>query len=317
MSLRQVWLSFFVSCVAALILLGTMWFFQQSHAANELLSWLVLVVPVLLGVVVIAVPAKHEDERSHMRWRYILGLALIVYGGLAWVQQSRATNESLEDREKAIRDTAAQTSAEVSKTVGQQYEAMISDLNIQIEDLKKQLSMQAKDFAEQLKQTDTDLSGSISRVGTTPIKYAQLQFSLWGEVAANQLPILDESILPDSDGTISVDFTVTNISDTAADSVDMWVYICDRCVFASEPSGFDKPSGMRDVERHKMFASLNPGVSLEKMTVKIKFPPFSAGTQFVNTELDLKYSCATCGKMSGDIQRLKIRSMRPIQLFRP
>lgn len=109
---------------------------------DQIFSWLVLVIPVFLGLVVILVPAKHEDEKGHMRWRHILGALLILYGGLAWVEQSRTSSVSSKDRQEAIEDTAAKTSAKVSKTVGDQYQQMVSDLTMQIQSLREQLADQ-------------------------------------------------------------------------------------------------------------------------------------------------------------------------------
>jgi hypothetical protein len=266
---------------------------------DSILSWLVLFVPVFLGLLVILVPAKHEDQRSHMRWRYILGASLIVYGGLAWVQQSRTTKASAKDRQQAITDTAAETSARVSKTVGDQYEQMISDLTTQIQSLKDQLSNQSKSFANQLKQTDTELSGSISKVGTPVTKYAQLQF----EVAGGSIspPTTLQSIRPDADGVYTVTFAVTNISDTPANAGEMWVYICDQCTWAAEPDGFDKPPGLVEKARHKAFPLLNPGVSLSDLTIKFKI----TGGPFAYSDVYFNYSCSTCGTISSKLQSIR------------
>ena len=89
------------------------------------LSWMVIVVPVVFGVILIFVPARKEDEKTHMRWRYILGVALIIFGALSWWQQSRATAASSKDREDAIAKTsekvAAETSKQVTQTVSELY----------------------------------------------------------------------------------------------------------------------------------------------------------------------------------------------------
>lgn len=133
---------------------------------DQILSWPVLVVPVALGLIVILVPAKHEDEKGHMRWRFVLGISLILYGGLSWWQQSRATKASVKDRESAIQETAqtvaAATSASVTKTVTQLYSGMISDQKTQIAQLQSQL-------AEQGKKVDV-ISNSNIVTGKSPIK---------------------------------------------------------------------------------------------------------------------------------------------------
>jgi hypothetical protein len=113
-----------------------------------ILSWLVIVIPVVLGLVVIAVPAKREDEKSHMRWRYILGTSLMGFAFIAWVQQQRVIANSVKDRESAIADTSKKVSAAVSesvtKSVSRQYEQTISNLNDKITQLKTELQSQGK-----------------------------------------------------------------------------------------------------------------------------------------------------------------------------
>ena len=118
---------------------------------DQILSWLVLVVPVALGLVLILVPEKHEDEKRNKRWRLILGVCLILYGGLSWLQQSRALRASAKDRETAIQEAsqkvAATTSASVTRTVTDLYSNMISEQKNQIAQLQNQLAVQGKDVS--------------------------------------------------------------------------------------------------------------------------------------------------------------------------
>ena len=290
MSLRVVWLTFLWACVAALFVLVGIWTFRQAAHADQVLSWLIAFVPVILGVLVIAVPAKHEDEQTHMRWRYVLGGVLIVYGVLVWVQQTRALSEAQADQQKAITDTAAKTSAavsaEVSKTVGAEYQNMIADLNMQIQSLQHQLSDQAKDFARQLRQTDADLNGSISKFGIPPTRYAQLEFKAFSGSSP--------TIIPDKDGVFSVDFIFTNTSEVGTGTGDVWVFICDECEFAGNQVGFDSPVGLIDREKHMTFPQLNPGVTMERKTIRIKI----TGGPFSWTDLGFRYACAECGKVN-------------------
>ena len=61
-----------IAWVVALTFFAAVWLVAHK-VVDQLVTWLVLVVPVLLGVIVIAVPARHDDEQKHMRWRYALG----------------------------------------------------------------------------------------------------------------------------------------------------------------------------------------------------------------------------------------------------
>lgn len=285
--MRRAWGAFVAACaLAGFVLLGFVW-------PDQLLLWLSAFIPVFLGLVVILVPAKQEDARIHMRWRYALGVALILYGGLVWAQQTREDRESQVERDKAVKDTAAQTSAEVSATVNRQYQDMIADLNMQILSLKTQLSDQAKDFAAQLKQTGTDLAGSISKVGPQPVKYAQLKFQAWSGLLNG--PTDDPpAIRPDQSGVFTLSFSFTNVSDTPTGTGDVWVFVCDECQFSEEPTGFDRPNGTNEKVRHMFFQQLNPGVTMQKQTIRLKI----SGGPYAWTDILVDYSCATCGKVS-------------------
>lgn len=164
---------------------------------DQVLSWLTLVVPVALGLVVILVPAKREDERSHMRWRYILGASLILYGGLSWWQQSRTIRASTKDRADAIRKTstevAAETSKEVTKAVTDQYSQMVADQKSQITQLQSQLAAQGKDVSA--------IKGSNIVTGKNPIKVEVMNET----ASAAMLPVENVKIFWESETSIHPD----------------------------------------------------------------------------------------------------------------
>jgi uncharacterized oligopeptide transporter (OPT) family protein len=101
------------SCASAKVQAGAIVF-------DKILEWLVVVVPVALGLILILVPTKREDPKRHMLWRFVLGACLIVYGGLTSWQQSRAKWTANKERESAIEETSANVSANVNETVTQQ-----------------------------------------------------------------------------------------------------------------------------------------------------------------------------------------------------
>ena len=149
-----------------------------------------------------------------------------------------------------------------------------------------------RDLETQLTKTGSDINTSIGKVGTAPVKYAQLQFSLYG-TDTSKFPIITETLSPDENGAFSVDFTATNVTDVSATGGDLWVILCDDCVFTKEPQGFDKSAGTTETMRHKKFGDLNPGVSVEKMTVE-----FKASRKFASILIGFRYSCATCVKIA-------------------
>jgi hypothetical protein len=144
------------------------------------------------------------------------------------------------------------------------------------------------------------LGVSINKVGKPdPPIPVKLEFTLWG--TGSDWPILTTSLRPNKEGVFSVDFTVTNRSPTAAHSVDVWVDICTPCIFAKEPDGFDRPSGMPDQTRHMVIGLLNPEASLSKRTIEIKVP--RPTDYFV---IGWRYSCELCGGKVAPAQIGKI-----------
>jgi hypothetical protein len=124
---------------------------------DSILAGLLVILPVASGFVVMLVSSKQQiHTKWRMRWRYALGVVLILFGVLIGVQQSEATKASAREREEAIKETsarvAAETSATVMNAVSVQYQEMMTRINGQIQKLQGQSSGQAKD-AERSQKT--------------------------------------------------------------------------------------------------------------------------------------------------------------------
>lgn len=118
------------------------------------------------------------------------------------------------------------------------------------------------------------------------------------------------------DGTITVEYFFTNISSVSADSIDVWVHICDTCSFTKEPEGFDKPAGSNEQTRHRMLASINPGVSFQKSSVTFKPPtPLVKGKMF-QLGISFSYSCKNCGGRK-DTSDFVISVISPVRAIPP
>ena len=103
---------------------------------------------------------------------------------------------------------------------------------------------------------------------------ATLGFGWWSDtlgMRSDTLPT-EEQVSPDSNGVLTVHFLVRNTSSVGAERVEIWVQICQRCSYASEPQGFDRPPGEDDQTRHKLVGDINPGVSVSDNTLMIKVP---------------------------------------------
>jgi hypothetical protein len=86
-----------------------------------ILGWAVIAFPFILAILFLFIPAKSEDEKRHMRWRYALIGMGVVFSLLAWLQQSRAMRAAKEDRDDAIGKTSERVTKDVTQAVGDQY----------------------------------------------------------------------------------------------------------------------------------------------------------------------------------------------------
>jgi hypothetical protein len=290
MSLRNVWYSFLSSCLLAASFLGGSWLYRHWNDPDMeivLVNFFVACIPFLVTLFVWFVP---DLRKVRMAWRVaIMGLGLI-FSLLVARQQVLTLRASKADQLVALKA--------VDKSV-EHTDRQISRVENQLQDSTTKINDRLNTLSGQVSKSETDLNGSISKVGVPVPKYAQLQFSFWSE-DASKMPLVANTVTPDLEGVLSVDFTVTNISDTAATQVDLWVVLCDQCLFAKEPEGFDRPKGTNERIRHKLLVLLNPGVSLEKTTLDVKTTGF-----YSLVLLAFKYSCTTCGN-SPPAQTLKV-----------
>jgi hypothetical protein len=119
---------------------------------DMILAWAVIFLPIALSIIFIFVPARLEDEKAHLKWRHWLVVFGILFGALAYWQQSHAALSASRDREDAITKTSENVSARVSesvsksvaKSVGEQYTQTINDLQGKIGALEAQLQTQGK-----------------------------------------------------------------------------------------------------------------------------------------------------------------------------
>lgn len=154
---------------------------------DQLLSWLVIFCPFALSIVPVFIPPRSEDEKSHMKWRYILVGFGILFSIIAWWQQSRAVRASRDDREAAITETstrvAAETSQRVTKAVSEQYANTISDLNQQIGGLKQELLEQGKSVFAMKGATEKELG--LNYVPSVDLLYQNKEFDIFNRGKTN------------------------------------------------------------------------------------------------------------------------------------
>jgi hypothetical protein len=271
----------------------------KQQVAGFAAGWL----PFVLSVIVAFIPSQEKNRRAHMIWRAGLMCAGLLTSAVLWYNQSLSLESSKRDQQEMVQKANQHTDEAVDKAnmhTDGEVGMVRDDLNTVREGVEA--------LSNQFGQGAADLKESIGKVGKPdPPTPAKMQFSLWSETSP--IPVLRFALQPDKSGVYTVDFLVTNLSDaTTAHLVDTWLDLCEDCSFAKEPTGFSRPTGMRDQTRYMRIDVLNPKASTEKQSVQIKLgkPSYSA------FEITWRCSCEVCGKgMQFTTATIDIRAATP------
>jgi hypothetical protein len=288
MSLRQVWYSFLAALALAPVVLCSTWFYNHRNdpdVQTVVIHAVVDCIPFLAGIIFALWP--REVSSMHNAWRIVILAGGLIWSGLLARRDYLDLQASKRELQNAV--TSAVSSA------NQHSDQQLFGLKTEVGDVSTTLNGRLDRVVNEVSKSDSDITGAIGKVIIPPPKYAQLQFSLFPSDPNARIspPLLAETVSPNEDGSFSVDFLATNISDTAAASLEFWVEICRLCSYAKEPDKFEKVNSTIETIRHRTFGSLNAGVSTDKMTVQLKVP---VATPF---EIGFHYSCETCGKLAS------------------
>lgn len=255
----------------------------------DITNFAVVLLPFAFSILFAFVP---DMRTRHIAWRTLVILIGVSFSWMLWKQQRLAADAAKRDQQYAVEAAVRQSNDHSDEQIA----GVRKDVHSETQTLEEKMSA----LSGQVKASETDINGAIKRVVVPDPQYAKLQFSLF-DSNATDFPLTTQTLVPDKDGVFTIDVLTRNVSETtAAKNGDIWVYVCDACIFAEEPQGFDRPKGLRETARHKLFQNLNPGVVLEKMTLRIKLnAPFS------RFAIAFQYSCESCGKMQ-DPQRMTL-----------
>jgi hypothetical protein len=235
-----------------------------------------------------------------MIWRVGIVSIGVLWSVLLFRQQVLTENEQDRVIAAAVGKAVNESNKRSDQQIGQQIEKLKADFGKELHEVSGGLSHQMSSGISTLNQ-------NLSKVGQPPEpKFAQIQFSLWVE-REKDYPRLVDTVQPDSEGKIVVYWTGKNVSDTSAENLEFWIFLCSDCIYAKEPEGFDRPSGTNDLVRHRVFGSLNSGVAMPKMGTALK-----VNRRYHSFELGFKYSCKSCGKMPANLQTLTLKVAKPL-----
>jgi hypothetical protein len=260
----------------------------KARGSLRLANIVVNLTPTFLSILFAFVVDKDLEDR--MKWRWLFRIFVVSCGlglsGMLWHQQTLADIQSQNQINKAVSDAVEKA----NKHSDDQFKASnqhVGTLENKVDGVNQQQVALAQDFAKATGDIDTHL-GKVGKPDPTPP--ATLEVTLWDASASAENQILNLTIQPNSDGNYSVDFTIINSGQSAAETVDVWIQVCRACSFVKQPDGFAKTAGSDDTITHMQFNLLNPGVNISKQTMLVK--SLSTDGFF---QIAFHYSCKTCG----------------------
>jgi len=295
-SIRITWVAVVTSSICAVFWLcwGIYFYWNNARLINFLAAW----IPFVLSLLLAFVPEQKMSTAKKYLWRGSVIAIGFIWSVVLWRQQFIMDITAQQDQQRIVMTAVNQSNRHSDQQIGT-VRSDVQGVKTDIQGIKKDLESR---IDETIERSTSALDESIRKVNKPlPPELAKLQFSIFAQdVPDSNLPVLDRTVNRDQNGNVPVDVSFMNISGTAAEGVDVWLYVCDLCAFASEPSGFDRPQGLNEHARHRIIALLNPGAAFEKMTIVVKFPE-----QLMSFDIGFRYSCKACGKIS-DIQTAKV-----------
>jgi hypothetical protein len=279
------------ACLLLFLFRGIYVYWDSPPLINFLSSW----IPFVLSILLAFVPSGKEMKHRWVKytWRSAVVLIGFTWSLILWHQQILANVSNIAANKVLLTDAITQSNIHSDQQFGKVQEN-VGTVQKQVTGLGQSIDTTTKTISSDLEKTQAELDASIGKVGKPdPPIPAKLTFTLWDLTATVDNPVLSKTVDPDKDGAFPVEFALINGSESTADTIDIWVEVCDLCSFVKEPVGFEHPAGGDDHIRHRMIGSLNPGVTFEKITILVKS---SAPNPF---QIAFRYSCKTCGgKMS-------------------
>lgn len=275
-------------CLLWFLVWGLHIYWNRPSLINFLAAW----IPFVLSVLFAFVPSGKEMKHQWIKWGWRGGVIAVglFWSVMLWHQQALTDAATIAANQKLLDDAVTKSNNHADNQFG--------NVQAKVGDLGKTLDDRTKALGDALAQATGTINANIGKVGKPePPEPAKLQFSLWKEgMLETEYPLMEATTNQKPDGSFQIQFMIKNISHVQAETVELWVVVCDLCAYAKEPEGFDNPPGNPKTVRHRMIAGLNPGTSVAN-TLDIKFLPAISGITKIG--LGFKSTCKNCGAIEG------------------
>lgn len=263
---------------------------------SSILAIAALGVTALVALFTLATEKKESEPESAAirRWRkpvlYLLTLLAFLIG-----------TSQIRKADKESRDTDTKHAQE-----HQQDQQKISGLQDSLTTLAKVNDVQYQRNQEQLQRLRQELSDLKSSKMTAEDreKIGRLEAQLREALAPKPKAVMDfgfyypnlavgeirkDVFLASNGSPIKVPLVVSNVSKVNATDLMVWVRVCEKCKFHSEPRASIKPDKSPDFDRLFKIGELPPGVANGEINVEIEVP-----RDVTRAAISLSYRCPDC-----------------------
>jgi hypothetical protein len=267
----------------AIALLGR-WLFLQyldPDSRLRLVNFAAAWWPFVFSVLVAFIP---DMRKAHWGWRTSVVAAGFMYSILLWHQQGIQMEASRSELSQAVETAVDRSNEHSDKSMSELRSGMTELMDKMSDEIGSTISGSTSSLAESL--------GRMPSVDTkAELKSTFMPFS--GLLQKSQFPIEEITLSRNDDGSITVPFSIMNISpNNAAEQVELWIEICSKCTFISDPDRFRRLEGMSANMRYRRLGTINAGLTMERMTAAIEVPQ--------NTRrfaVRFRHSCTNCGTL--------------------
>ena len=269
--------------------------------------WFSIIGQVLTGLIALASLWKDWASYGRISKRFgrRLPVALAVFIALVasftvWQTLVAATRQAknigqIEELGKQLKRNE-ESSERRAKQQSEHFQGVVNSLYERLSELQSKINTdpllrQNAALMKEIKDIRTQVDAARARI-EQPIEQADLvaTFSERPSLPPEpDQPELYKTMVPrQADGTVQFTISVFNKSKVQARAGGIFVRLCRKCTFVTEPKGFKRAEGAPDYDRYTDMDNLPAGVAIG-IPLKVKPPPLSSGF-----EVEVTSRCENC-----------------------